>query len=65
MKGELYKVKTLLNKTSYFYFIKEAFSAPVFQNGPDKDGFNAGFRKNLQQVFGEEKKYWLIPVFTR
>ncbi|OXB67633.1 hypothetical protein ASZ78_016756 [Callipepla squamata] len=40
----------------------EAFSTPVFQNGPDKNGFNLGFVKNLQQVFGEEKKLWLLPV---
>uniref|UniRef100_A0A4W4F2I8 Palmitoyltransferase n=1 Tax=Electrophorus electricus TaxID=8005 RepID=A0A4W4F2I8_ELEEL len=42
----------------------EAFSAPVFQNGPDRDGFNVGFRRNLLQVFGEDKKLWLFPVFT-
>ncbi|KAI1898934.1 hypothetical protein AGOR_G00077500 [Albula goreensis] len=42
----------------------EAFSAPVFQGGPDRNGFNVGFRRNLQQVFGEEKRLWFIPVFT-
>ncbi|XP_005291847.1 palmitoyltransferase ZDHHC15 isoform X1 [Chrysemys picta bellii] len=42
----------------------EAFSAPVFQNGPDKNGFNLGFVKNLQQVFGEEKKLWLLPIVS-
>ncbi|XP_077163582.1 palmitoyltransferase ZDHHC15 isoform X2 [Paroedura picta] len=42
----------------------EAFSAPVFQSGPDKHGFNLGFVKNLQQVFGEERSLWLLPVFS-
>ncbi|RXN24982.1 palmitoyltransferase ZDHHC15 [Labeo rohita] len=42
----------------------EAFSAPVFQNGPDRNGFNVGLSRNLQQVFGEDKKLWFIPVFT-
>ncbi|XP_058654403.1 palmitoyltransferase ZDHHC15B isoform X2 [Onychostoma macrolepis] len=42
----------------------EAFSAPVFQNGPDRNGFNVGLSRNLQQVFGEVKKLWFIPVFT-
>ncbi|KAL4648838.1 palmitoyltransferase ZDHHC15 isoform X1 [Arapaima gigas] len=42
----------------------EAFSAPVFQSGPDKNGFNLGFHKNLLQVFGEERKLWLLPIFT-
>lgn len=42
----------------------EAFSAPVFQHGPDKNGFNLGVWKNLEQVFGSQKKYWLLPVFT-
>uniref|UniRef100_A0ACB8FWT6 Palmitoyltransferase zdhhc15 n=1 Tax=Sphaerodactylus townsendi TaxID=933632 RepID=A0ACB8FWT6_9SAUR len=42
----------------------EAFSAPVFQNGPDKNGFNLGLVKNLQQVFGEERRLWLLPVVS-
>ncbi|XP_049602974.1 palmitoyltransferase ZDHHC15B [Syngnathus scovelli] len=42
----------------------EAFSAPVFVNGPDRHGFNVGVRKNLQQVFGKDRRLWFIPVFT-
>ncbi|CAM4517197.1 unnamed protein product [Leuciscus chuanchicus] len=45
------------------FFVK-AFSAPVFQNGPDRNGFHVGLSRNLQQVFGEDKKLWFIPVFT-
>lgn len=43
----------------------EAFRAPMFRNGPDKNGFSLGCSKNLREVFGDEKKYWLLPVFTR
>ncbi|GCB69402.1 hypothetical protein scyTo_0001049, partial [Scyliorhinus torazame] len=42
----------------------EAFSAPVFQHGPDKNSFNLGVWKNLKQVFGPKRKYWLLPIFT-
>uniref|UniRef100_F7AXP5 Palmitoyltransferase n=1 Tax=Monodelphis domestica TaxID=13616 RepID=F7AXP5_MONDO len=42
----------------------EAFRSPVFRHGTDKNGFSLGFRKNLCQVFGDEKKYWLLPVFS-
>ncbi|XP_041420078.1 palmitoyltransferase ZDHHC2-like [Xenopus laevis] len=26
--------------------------------------YNLGFSKNLRQVFGNEKKYWLLPIFS-
>ncbi|XP_048448505.1 palmitoyltransferase ZDHHC2-like, partial [Rhincodon typus] len=42
----------------------EAFRAPVFRHGPDKSGFSLGCSKNMKQVFGDEKKYWLLPIFT-
>uniref|UniRef100_A0A8C5P8I9 Palmitoyltransferase n=1 Tax=Leptobrachium leishanense TaxID=445787 RepID=A0A8C5P8I9_9ANUR len=42
----------------------EAFRAPVFRHGTDKSGFSLGFDKNLRQIFGDEKKYWLLPIFT-
>ncbi|XP_028655356.1 palmitoyltransferase ZDHHC20-B isoform X2 [Erpetoichthys calabaricus] len=42
----------------------EAFRAPVFRGGPDKNGFSLGFSKNVKEVFGDEKKYWLLPLFT-
>uniref|UniRef100_UPI00358E3C4B palmitoyltransferase ZDHHC20-A-like isoform X2 n=1 Tax=Myxine glutinosa TaxID=7769 RepID=UPI00358E3C4B len=42
----------------------EAFRAPIFRNGPDKNGFNLGFKKNVQQVFGDQWKYWFLPVFS-
>ncbi|XP_052005197.1 palmitoyltransferase ZDHHC2 isoform X2 [Xyrauchen texanus] len=42
----------------------EAFRAPAFQHGPDKNGFSLGMNKNFRQVFGDEKKYWLLPIFS-
>ncbi|KAL4624872.1 putative palmitoyltransferase ZDHHC20 isoform X2 [Arapaima gigas] len=42
----------------------EAFRAPVFTNGPDKNGFSLGFRKNVTQVFGDQGRLWLLPFFT-
>ncbi|GAB1293112.1 Palmitoyltransferase ZDHHC2 [Apodemus speciosus] len=41
-----------------------AFRNPVFRHGTDKNGFSLGFSKNMRQVFGDEKKYWLLPIFS-
>uniref|UniRef100_A0A4W6CW91 Palmitoyltransferase n=1 Tax=Lates calcarifer TaxID=8187 RepID=A0A4W6CW91_LATCA len=42
----------------------EAFRAPVFANGPDKNGFSLGFSRNVAEVFGDQAKYWFFPVFS-
>ncbi|XP_076876433.1 palmitoyltransferase ZDHHC20-A isoform X2 [Brachyhypopomus gauderio] len=42
----------------------EAFRAPVFRQGPDKNGFTLGFRKNFTEVFGDRRKCWFLPVYT-
>ncbi|KAL1266418.1 hypothetical protein QQF64_002093 [Cirrhinus molitorella] len=42
----------------------EAFRAPVFRSGPDKNGFTVGFRKNVTQVFGDQKKCWCLPLYS-
>ncbi|RXN20515.1 putative palmitoyltransferase ZDHHC20 isoform X2 [Labeo rohita] len=42
----------------------EAFRAPVFRSGPDKNGFTLGFRKNVTQVFGDQKKCWCLPLYS-
>jgi palmitoyltransferase len=42
----------------------EAFRPPVFSTGSDKNGFNVGCLRNVQQVMGQKKKMWLVPVKT-
>lgn len=42
----------------------EAFRAPVFPNGPDKNGFSLGCSRNAAEVFGDQAKYWIFPVFS-
>ncbi|KAF4082127.1 hypothetical protein AMELA_G00148120 [Ameiurus melas] len=42
----------------------EAFRAPLFRNGADKNGFTLGYCKNFAQVFGDQKKYWCLPIYS-
>ena len=45
--------------------LSEAVRGPAFRHGTDKNGFGLGFSKNFRQVFGDERRYWLLPVFSR
>uniref|UniRef100_A0A1B6D9K9 Palmitoyltransferase n=1 Tax=Clastoptera arizonana TaxID=38151 RepID=A0A1B6D9K9_9HEMI len=42
----------------------EAFRAPIFPSGPDKDGFSLGKYNNFQEVFGDKRWCWFLPVFS-
>ncbi|XP_065351969.1 palmitoyltransferase ZDHHC20-B isoform X3 [Cloeon dipterum] len=42
----------------------ESFRAPIFHSGPDKDGFSLGRYNNFQEVFGDNKALWFLPIFT-
>lgn len=45
-------------------FHSEAFRAPIFRSGPDRNGFNLGTYANFKEVFGNRKFLWFFPVFT-
>ncbi|XP_063832404.1 palmitoyltransferase ZDHHC15B isoform X1 [Ostrinia nubilalis] len=42
----------------------EAFRAPMFRGGADKNGFSIGAYNNFKEVFGNNPNLWMIPVFT-
>jgi len=42
----------------------EAFRAPVFRHGPDKEGFSLGKMGNFVEVFGDNWKTSFFPVFS-
>ena len=42
----------------------ESFRAPIFANGPQKDGFHLGCKQNFQEIFGKRLLPALIPIST-
>ncbi|XP_013166238.1 PREDICTED: palmitoyltransferase ZDHHC15-like isoform X3 [Papilio xuthus] len=42
----------------------EAFRAPMFRGGADKNGFSLGAFNNFKEVFGNSPNLWMLPVFT-
>jgi hypothetical protein len=55
-----YHVYLLLNNRSTL----EAFRPPLMTYGPDRNAFNLGKRENLNQLFGRNKLFWFVPIFT-
>lgn len=56
---------TVYNEGWLITTFSEAFRAPIFRSGPDKDGFNLGKYNNFVEVFGDRKSHWFLPIFTR
>lgn len=42
----------------------ESFRPPKFSEGSDKNGFNLGCCRNIQEVFGKEVLLWPFPIYT-
>jgi palmitoyltransferase len=42
----------------------ESLRTPIFRTGADGNGFNLGKYKNFQEVFGDNKMIWFLPIFT-
>ncbi|CAF1258400.1 unnamed protein product [Rotaria magnacalcarata] len=42
----------------------ESFRAPIFSDGPQKDGFNLGYKQNFQEIFGKTLLAAIIPIWT-
>lgn len=51
--------------TKCYELFVEAFTPPMFRTGKDKDGFSLGKYNNFQEVFGDNRKLWFLPIFTR
>jgi palmitoyltransferase len=51
-------------KKILFFFILESFRAPIFANGPQKEGFNLGNKRNFQEIFGTNFLKAILPIFT-
>ncbi|KAL2095176.1 hypothetical protein ACEWY4_009895 [Coilia grayii] len=49
----------ITNKTTL-----EWLSAPFFPHGPDRTAFDVGLKHNVLQVFGSQRRFWLLPVFS-
>ena len=47
----------------------ESFRGPIFHVNhswmQDKEGFSLGAHNNFLEIFGDYKKHWFLPVFTR
>ncbi|XP_055626320.1 palmitoyltransferase ZDHHC15 isoform X2 [Toxorhynchites rutilus septentrionalis] len=49
-----------LNRTTL-----ESFRTPIFRHGgPDKNGFHLGKLNNFQEVFGDDRRLWFLPIYT-
>ncbi|KAK2166335.1 hypothetical protein LSH36_40g19028 [Paralvinella palmiformis] len=61
-------ITSLLSYHMFLTFVNrstlESFRAPIFRSGPDKDGFNLGKMGNFMEIFGDDRRYWLLPIFT-
>jgi len=42
----------------------ESFRAPIFADGPQKEGFNLGSKQNFQEIFGKKLIPALLPIPT-
>ncbi|XP_063058337.1 palmitoyltransferase ZDHHC15A-like [Engraulis encrasicolus] len=42
----------------------EWLSAPFFPHGPDRGAFDVGLKQNVLQVFGSQRTFWLLPIFS-
>lgn len=42
----------------------ESFRTPIFVNGPQKHGFDLGWKKNFEEIFGKNLYRALLPIYT-
>jgi palmitoyltransferase len=58
------KEKVFIIINSMFLIELESFRAPIFADGPQKEGFNLGYKQNFQEIFGKNISKALIPIST-